>query len=156
MWKTESWCKMGRREQQGPKQVLKTTAPNYATNDNFIGVAAGFGFHGKPKKCTQPDKTNLTSTTAALVDATPACANRLGGHDKHYKRIANHDPTHPTPHPTPIIVQQPRNDKRQTLENSMITRLRKTNAKPHRSKFPKQNQPRQQQKDEIHAKICLR
>ena len=102
---------------------------------------------------TRQDKLDKHNSSTCRCDT--GMRKSIGGHDKQYKRIANHDPTTPTPHPTAIIVQQPRNDKRQTLENSMITRLRKTNAKPHRSKSPKQNQPRQHPKDEIHTKIRL-
>ena len=66
----------GGRQQQGPQQVLKTTTPNYATNDHVHWCRGGFRAPWKPKKYTQPDKTNLTKTTAALGDAKPACANR--------------------------------------------------------------------------------
>ena len=46
------------RQQQGPQQVLKITAPSYATNAHFIGVVAGFGFHGNPRSAPNQTRQN--------------------------------------------------------------------------------------------------
>ena len=58
---------------------LENYRPQLCNPCTFHWCRGGFRIPWEPKKCTQPDKTRLTKTTAALGDAKPACANRLGG-----------------------------------------------------------------------------
>ena len=46
------------RQQQGPQQVLKTTTPSNATNENVICVGAGLRPHGNPR--SSPNQTRQT------------------------------------------------------------------------------------------------
>ena len=79
------------------------------------------------------------------------------GHDKHYKRIAKHDPTPPplTPHPTSIIVQQQRNNKHRHWEIAQSPDYAKPKRNRTEARTPKQNQQRLPQKDEIQKKIAF-
>ena len=46
------------RQQQGPQQVLETTAPNNETNARFISAAASFEFHGNPRSAPNQTRQN--------------------------------------------------------------------------------------------------
>ena len=124
------WVRNGKRQQEAPPEVLKTTAPSYATDEHFIGVGAGFGSDGNTKSAPQPDKTTFAKTNSGILSCEIGERKSIGVvQDKHYKCIAKHyrpSPFHPS---SPDMVPEASDEKTdivkwhigQTLQNQCET-----------------------------------
>ena len=140
------------RQQQWVRHVLKTTAQTMQPMTISLVSQRVSGPMGTQEvHPTRQDKLAKHNSSTWRCDT--GMRKSMEGARQTVQAHCGSRPHLPTLHPTPIIVQQPRNDKRPTLGNSTITRLRKTIAKPHRSQTPQAEPAKAAPKRRNSAKI---
>ena len=92
----------GGRQQQGSQQVLKTTAPNYATHEHFICVGAGFGSHGSTRNAPKQTGQHLEKKQQQHFELRNRLAQINRGVTTHTTNHKHHTTNHTT-HPTPLL-----------------------------------------------------
>ena len=83
-----------------PQEVLKTTAPNYATHEHFICVGAGFGSHGSTRNAPKQTRQHLQKKQQQHFELRNRLAQINRGvttHTTHHRPQTTKHTTHPTP-----------------------------------------------------------
>ena len=88
----------GKPQQQGHPEVLKTTAPSYATDEHFMCVGTGFGSNGSTRSAPNQARQHLQKNNSSTLSCEIGQRKSIGGDNPHHKPQTPHNKPHNTPH----------------------------------------------------------
>ena len=90
----------GKPQQQGHPEVLKTTAPNYATDEHFMCVGTGFGSNGSTRSAPKQARQHLQNNNSSILSCEIGERKSIGGRQPTPQTTdTTQQTTQHTPHP---------------------------------------------------------